>query len=76
MKARETSKDGFWVGRSLYQPAWTAAYTKATRLADRYGWLAARSGANRAIIAAGGDILMTGYPLKISRLYQDLGADT
>jgi transposase len=57
-------------------PARAASHTKQTHVATRYRRLAAKRGANRAIIAIAHNLLLIAYyRLKHARPYHDLGGD-
>ena len=72
-KTRQGSK---WLRRALIEAAHGASHTKAKYFQAQYRRLAARRGKQRAAVAVGHSLLVTGYHL-ITRqqTYQDLGAN-
>lgn len=65
-----------WLRRALIEAAHGAAHTKAKYFQAQYRRLAARRGKQRAAVAVGHSLLVTGYYLITKQLtYQDLGAN-
>ncbi len=73
-KSGRTRKGSRWLREALVEAAQAAARTRATYLAAQYRRLAARRGANKAIVAVAHSILVIAYHLlKEERVYEDLG---
>ena len=72
----KTRKGSKWLRRALIEAAHGAAHTKEKYFQAQYRRLAARRGKQRAAVAVGHSLLVTGYHL-ITRqeTYQDLGAN-
>lgn len=72
----KTRKGSKWLRRALIEAAHGAAHTKEKYFQAQYRRLAARRGKQRAAVAVGHSLLVTGYYL-ITRQesYQDLGAN-
>lgn len=72
----KTRKGSKWLRRALIEAAHGAAHTKEKYFQAQYRRLAARRGKQRAAVAVGHSLLVTGYYL-ITRqeTYQDLGAN-
>jgi transposase len=72
----KTRKGSKWLRRALIEAAHGAARTKEKYYQAQYRRLAARRGKQRAAVAVGHSLLVTGYYL-ITRqaTYQDLGAN-
>ena len=72
----KTRKGSKWLRRALIEAAHGAAHTKEKYFQAQYRRLAARRGKQRAAVAVGHSLLVTGYCL-ITRheTYQDLGAN-
>lgn len=72
----KTRKGSKWLRRALIEAAHGAAHTKGKYFQAQYRRLAARRGKQRAAVAVGHSLLVTGYHL-ITRqeTYQDLGAN-
>ena len=75
-KSGKTRKGSPWLRRALIEAAHGAAHTKNKYFQALYRRLAARRGKQRAIVAVGHSLLVTGYYL-ITRhtTYQDLGGN-
>lgn len=75
-KSGKTRKGSPWLRRALIEAAHGAAHTKGKYFQALYRRLAARRGKQRAAVAVGHSLLVTGYYL-ITRqtTYQDLGAN-
>jgi transposase len=75
-KSGRTRKGSPWLRRALIEAAHGAARTKHKYFQALYGRLAARRGKQRAAVAVGHSLLVTGYYL-ITRqtTYQDLGGN-
>jgi transposase len=75
-KRGRTRKGSKWLRRALVEAAHGAAYTKHKYFQALYRRLAARRGKQRAAVAVGHSLLVTGYYL-ITRqtTYQDLGGN-
>ena len=72
----KTRKGSKWLRRALVEAAHGVSHTKAKYFKAQYQRLAARRGKQRAAVAVGHSLLVTGYYL-ITRgqTYQDLGAN-
>jgi len=75
-KSDRTRKGSTWLRRALIEAAHGAARTKHKYLQALYRRLASRRGKQRAAVAVGHSLLVTGYHL-ITRqtVYQDLGGN-
>jgi len=72
----KTRKGSQWLRRALIEAAHGAAHTKAKYFQAQYRRLAARRGKQRAAVAVGHSLLVTGFHLITKQLaYQDLGAN-
>ena len=72
----KTRKGSKWLRRALIEAAHGAAHTKAKYFQAQYRRLAARRGKQRAAVAVGHSLLVTGFHLITKQLaYQDLGAN-
>lgn len=72
----KTRKGSKWLRRALIEAAHGAAHTKAKYFQAQYRRLAARRGKQRAAVAVGHSLLVTGFHLITKHLaYQDLGAN-
>ena len=75
-KSGRTRKGSKWLRRALVEAAHGAARTKAKYFKNLYHRLAGRRGKQRAIVAVGHSLLVTGYYLITrGRNYEDLGAN-
>lgn len=75
-RSGKTRRGSPWLRRALVEAAHGAARTKQKYFQTLYRRLAARRGKQRALIAVGHSLLVTGYHLiRCNRTYQDLGAD-
>ena len=75
-KSGKTRKGSKWLRRALTEAAHGAARTKNKYYQSLYRRLAARRGKQRAAIAVGHSLLVTGYHLITrNQTYQDLGAN-
>lgn len=72
----KTRKGSKWLRRALIEVAHGAAHTKEKYIQAQYRRLAARRGKQRAAVAVGHSLLVTGYYLITWQdIYQDLGAN-
>lgn len=72
----KTRKGSKWLRRALIEAAHGAAHTKNKYYQSLYRRLAARRGKQRAAVAVGHSLLVTGYHLITrNQSYQDLGAN-
>jgi len=75
-KSGKTRKGSKWLRRALTEAAHGAARTKNKYYQSLYRRLAARRGKQRAAVAVGHSLLVTGYHLITrNQTYQDLGAN-
>lgn len=75
-RSGKTRRGSPWLRRALVEAAHGAARTKDQYYQSLYRRLAARRGKQRALVAVGHSLLVTGYYLITrERTYQDLGAD-
>ena len=75
-KSGKTRKGSKWLRRALTEAAHGAARTKNKYYQSLYRRLAARRGKQRAVVAVGHSLLVTGYHLITrNQTYQDLGAN-
>ena len=75
-KSGKTRKGSKWLRRALTEAAHGAARTKNKYYQSLYRRLAARRGKQRAAVAVGHSLLVTGYHLITrNKTYQDLGAN-
>jgi transposase len=75
-RSGKTRRGSPWLRRALVEAAHGAARTKNQYYQSLYRRLAARRGKQRALVAVGHSLLVTGYYLITrERTYQDLGAD-
>ena len=73
---RETRKGSPWLRRALIEAAHGAAHTKDKYFQALYRRLAARRGKQRAAVAVGHSLLVTGYYLITRQTkYEDLGGN-
>jgi transposase len=75
-RSGKTRKGSPWLRRALTEAAHGAAHTKGSYYQAQYHRIAARRGKQRAIIAVGHSLLVTGYYLVTrQQTYQDLGSN-
>jgi transposase len=73
-KSGRTRQGSKWLREALVEAAQAAARTRSTYVAAQYRRLAARRGANKAIVAVAHTILVIVYHLlKHETVYEDLG---
>src|SRR5262249_1559252 len=72
----KTRKGNVWLRRTMCEVAWSASHTRGTYFAAQFRRIAARRGANRALVAVAHSILVPAYHmLKHKRHYHELGVD-